>query len=169
MSRVATVRHGDPAQSDTVMGPVIDLAAAEQVMERVAASVTMGARVLAGGTCDGTLVAPTVLDRVVLDAPVIATETFGPVLAIRGFHDIDAAVDEVNTSAYGLQAGIFTNDHAMIRRVGRRLQVGGLMVNEGPDFRAEHVPFGGIKTSGLGREGVRITMREMSETHVIID
>ena len=169
LSRVATVRHGDPAQSDTVMGPVIDLAAAEQVMERVAASVTMGARVLAGGTCDGTLVAPTVLDRVVLDAPVIATETFGPVLAIRGFHDIDAAVDEVNTSAYGLQAGIFTNDHAMIRRVGRRLQVGGLMVNEGPDFRAEHVPFGGIKTSGLGREGVRITMREMSETHVIID
>jgi acyl-CoA reductase-like NAD-dependent aldehyde dehydrogenase len=169
LERVSAVSYGDPALTETAMGPVIDLAAAEQVTERVQASLSMGARLLAGGTREGTLVAPTVLDRVGLDAPVIATETFGPVLAMRGFTDIDAAVDEVNASAYGLQAGIFTNDHAVIRRVGQRLQVGGLMVNEGPDFRAEHVPFGGIKTSGLGREGVRITMREMSETHVIID
>lgn len=151
------------------MGPVIDLPAAEMVMQRIAASQAMGARLLAGGTRQGTLVAPTVLDRVALEAPLIATETFGPVLAMRVFTNLDAAVEEVNASTYGLQAGIFTNDHSAIRRVARQLQVGGLMVNEGPDFRAEHVPFGGIKTSGLGREGVRIALREMSETHVVID
>ncbi len=169
LAKVSALRHGDPADPQTQMGPVIDLAGAEMVCERIAASQAMGARLLAGGMRQGALVAPTVLDRMPLEAPLIATETFGPVLAMRGFTDLDAAVDEVNASAYGLQAGIFTNDHAAIRRVGQRLQVGGLMVNEGPDFRAEHVPFGGIKTSGLGREGVRITMREMSETHVVID
>lgn len=169
LAKLPAVRHGDPEQAETVMGPVIDASAAEQVMTRIAASVAQGARVLAGGTREGNLIAPTVMDRVLTSSPIIATETFGPVLAMRGFSDLDAAVDEVNASAYGLQAGIFTNDHAAIRRMGRRLQVGGLMVNEGPDFRAEHVPFGGIKTSGLGREGVRITMREMSETHVVID
>jgi len=169
LAKVSALRHGDPSDAQTQMGPVIDLAGAEMVCARIAASQAMGARLLAGGTRQGTLVAPTVLDRMPLEAPLIATETFGPVLAMRGFTDIDAAVDEVNASAYGLQAGIFTNDHAAIRRVGQRLQVGGLMVNEGPDFRAEHVPFGGIKSSGLGREGVRITMREMSETHVVID
>ncbi len=169
LDKVAAVRHGDPSDPAVAMGPVIDLQAAEMVAARIAASVAQGARLLAGGTRDGTLVAPTLLDGIAADAPLIATETFGPVLAMRGFTEIDAAVDEVNASAYGLQAGIFTNDHAVIRNLGRRLQVGGLMVNEGPDFRAEHVPFGGIKTSGLGREGVRITLREMSETHVVID
>lgn len=169
LARVAAVSFGDPADPATTMGPVIDLAAAQAVGERIAGSVAQGARLLAGGTREGTLFAPTVLDRVAVDAPLIATETFGPVLAMRGFADLDAAAAEVNASAYGLQAGIFTNDHAAIRRLSRSLRVGGLMVNEGPDFRAEHVPFGGIKTSGLGREGVRITLREMSETHVVID
>lgn len=169
LARVAALTHGDPAEDSTQMGPVIDREAAERVSARIAGTLALGARLLAGGTRQGTLVAPTVLDRVPAEAPLIATETFGPVLAMRGFTDLWSAVDEVNASPYGLQAGIFTNDHAVIRRLSRQLQVGGLMVNEGPDFRAEHVPFGGIKTSGLGREGVRITMREMSETHVVID
>jgi acyl-CoA reductase-like NAD-dependent aldehyde dehydrogenase len=75
----------------------------------------------------------------------------------------------VNAGSYGLQAGLFTNDHALIRRIARSLQVGGVMINEGPDFRAEHVPFGGVKQSGLGREGVRAAIREMSETKVVIE
>ncbi len=90
-------------------------------------------------------------------------------LALRPFADLDTAMAEINGSDYGLQAGIFSNDHAAIRTLTRGLQVGGIMVNEGPDFRAEHVPFGGIKRSGLGREGVRIAMREMSEPRVVID
>jgi len=151
------------------MGPVIDMPAAEEIARRVAAAVAGGARLIAGGRHDGTLFAPTLLSDVAPDMALVAQETFGPVLAIRRFTDLGEAIAEVNASPYGLQAGIFTNDHAAIRRVSRALQVGGIMVNEGPDFRAEHVPFGGIKTSGLGREGVRIAIREMSETRVVID
>lgn len=169
LDRVARHRWGDPAQDTTQMGPVIDQAAAAGILDRLAQAQAMGARLLAGGTRDGALVAPTVIDDVPPDAPLIAEETFGPVLAIRPFARLADAMAEVNAGDYGLQAGVFTNDHAAIRLLSRGLQVGGLMVNEGPDFRAEHVPFGGIKRSGLGREGVRIALREMSETHVVID
>lgn len=163
------VPYGDPARNDTAMGPVIDTAAATEVMARIQEAMAGGAKCLAGGSRDGTLVAPTVLADMQPDCRLLQHETFGPVIALRSFSDLDACINEVNTSAYGLQAGVFTNDHAVIRRLSRQLQVGGLMVNEGPDFRAEHVPFGGVRTSGLGREGVRIAMREMSETHVVID
>jgi acyl-CoA reductase-like NAD-dependent aldehyde dehydrogenase len=169
LPKVATVSIGDPANDATVMGPVIDAASAREVERRIAATLAGGARLLAGGTRDGTLVAPTVLADVRADAPVIAEETFGPVIAIRVFDDPDEAIAEVNAGAYGLQAGVFGNDHAVIKRFARDLAVGGVMINEGPDFRAEHVPFGGIKSSGLGREGVRIALREMSETRVVID
>lgn len=166
---VAAHPAGDPMAEGVAMGPVIDAAAAEVIMARLAEAQAQGARLLEGGTRAGNLVAPTLIADVPPELPLWATETFGPVLALRRFDDLDAAADEVNASPYGLQAGIFSNDHAAIRRLGRRLQVGGLMVNEGPDFRAEHVPFGGIKRSGLGREGVRIALREMSETRVVID
>ena len=169
LALVAAHRYGDPAEDSTQMGPVIDEAAAADLLARLSEAQTAGARLLAGGTRQGTLVSPTVIADVPLQTRLLASETFGPVLAMRGFTDLDAAMAEVNGSAFGLQAGIFTNDHAAIRRMSRGLQVGGLMVNEGPDFRAEHVPFGGIKTSGLGREGVRIALREMSETRVVID
>ena len=166
---VSRHRVGDPGRDDVDMGPVIDLAAAEEVEARIAATVAGGAKCLAGGRRDGTLFAPTVLADVAVDAPVVADETFGPVIAIRTFRDPAEAIAEVNASSWGLQAGVFTNDHAVVKRFTRDLAVGGVMVNEGPDFRAEHVPFGGVKSSGLGREGVRITMREMSETKVVID
>ncbi|MGO4854634.1 aldehyde dehydrogenase family protein [Phaeovulum sp. W22_SRMD_FR3] len=169
LSKVAAHRYGDPAAAATQMGPVIDTAAAQEIMDRLAEAQTLGARLLTGGTREGALIAPTVIDNVPLDARLIAEETFGPVLAIRPFRSLDAAMAEVNSSDFGLQAGIFSNDHAAIRKLSRGLQVGGVMVNEGPDFRAEHVPFGGIKRSGLGREGVRIALREMSETRVVID
>lgn len=151
------------------MGPVIDEAAAALVESRISQTLAGGAKLLAGGTRAGTLVAPTVLRNVAAGAPVIAEETFGPVIAIRSFRDPAAAICEVNAGDYGLQAGVFTNDHALVKLFSRELAVGGVMINEGPDFRAEHVPFGGIKRSGLGREGVRITLREMSETKVVID
>ncbi|MCE1236285.1 MAG: aldehyde dehydrogenase family protein [Hyphomicrobiales bacterium] len=166
---VAAHRTGDPTDEATDMGPVIDHAAAEEVERRIAATIAGGARLLAGGTRVDTLVAPTILADVAVDAPVIADETFGPVIAMRRFADVGAAIAEVNAGAWGLQAGVFTNDHAAIKRFSRDLVVGGVMINEGPDFRAEHVPFGGVKGSGLGREGVRVALREMSETKVVID
>lgn len=168
-ARIATVRTGDPADDATVMGTVIDEPAAAEVERRVKLAVADGARIVAGGSRDGTLFAPTLLDAVPAQAELVRTETFGPVLAVRCFDDPDAVIAEVNAGAYGLQAGLFTNDHALVKRVARQLRVGGVMVNEGPDFRAENVPFGGIKSSGLGREGIHMTLREMSETKVVID
>lgn len=169
LAEIARIRTGNPRLAETVMGPVIDEAAAALVESRISQTLAGGAKLLAGGTREGTLVAPTVLRNVAAGAPVIAEETFGPVIAIRSFRDPAAAICEVNAGDYGLQAGVFTNDHALVKLFSRELAVGGVMINEGPDFRAEHVPFGGIKRSGLGREGVRITLREMSETKVVID
>lgn len=167
---VDAVAFGDPSSEDTDMGTVIDLAAARTVAERVEATLAgNGGKLLAGGGHDGTVFAPTVISNVAKDAPVIADETFGPIIAIRSFSDPLEAIAEVNAGAYGLQAGVFTNDHALIKAFSRGLVVGGVMINEGPDFRAEHVPFGGVKRSGLGREGVRIALREMSEPKVVID
>lgn len=168
-AKVAAHVYGDPAEDGTQMGPVIDRAAASEIGSRIADARTAGARLVQGGSVTGTMVAPTLLQDVPPDSRLFAQETFGPVLSMRRFDNLDIAMAEVNASDYGLQAGIFTNDHAAIRKLSRGLQVGGLMVNEGPDFRAEHVPFGGIKSSGLGREGVRIALREMSETRVLID
>ncbi len=168
-ARIAEVTTGDPADDATIMGTVIDEPAAAEVERRVKLAVSDGARIVAGGGRNGTQFAPTLLDAVPAGTELIRSETFGPVLAVRRFDDPEAVIAEINAGAYGLQAGLFTNDHALVKRVGRRLRVGGVMINEGPDFRAENVPFGGIKSSGLGREGIHMTLREMSETKVVID
>ncbi|MDP9632748.1 UNVERIFIED_ORG: acyl-CoA reductase-like NAD-dependent aldehyde dehydrogenase [Ensifer adhaerens] len=169
LAAVDAIKFGDPSSDDTDMGTVIDLPAAQEVAQRLRASVAGGAKLLTGGNHDNTLFSPTVISGVEPNSPVIADETFGPVIAIRSFTDPNAAIAEVNAGGFGLQAGVFTNDHALIKTFSRELVVGGVMVNEGPDFRAEHVPFGGVKRSGLGREGVRIALREMSEQKVVID
>ena len=165
----AKLRLGDPLDENTDVGPVINERAAEDVLSSVEDAVAQGAKVLMGGTRQGTLVAPTIVDEVPADADLVAEETFGPVIPVRTFTDPDAVIEEINAGRYGLQAGVFTNDHRLVRHFGRNLQVGGVMINEGPDFRVEHVPFGGVKGSGLGREGVRIAIREMSETKVVIE
>lgn len=167
--RIGALVHGDPLDPATQMGPVIDIDAAANVEARIAAAVADGARLVLGGTRDGALMAPTLVANVSAASALFAQETFGPVISVRKFDDPGQVIAEFNAGAHGLQAGVFTNDHRAVKLFSRTLQVGGVMINEGPDFRAEHVPFGGIKSSGLGREGVRITLREMSETKVVID
>lgn len=169
MSKLDGVTVGDPADPATTMGPVIDAPAAQEVQDRIDAACAAGATLLTGGRRQHTQFDPVVLADVDPVTKLMAEETFGPVIAMRSFADLTAAADEVNAAGFGLQAGIYSNDHGAIRDLTRRLQVGGVMVNEGPDFRAEHVPFGGVRKSGLGREGVRIALREMSETKVVID
>ena len=166
---LAAIRTGDPAEESCEMGPVIDEAAAAEVEARVRGAIALGARCVVGGQRRATLFEPTLLDDVPETSALFQSETFGPVIAVRRFDSPDSVIDELDASPYGLQAGIFTNDHALIRRLARELRVGGVMVNEGPDFRAENVPFGGIKSSGLGREGVHVTLREMSNLKVVID
>jgi len=169
LAHVDAVVVGDPADPATVMGPVIDADAAAEVEARIAAACQAGATLLRGGRRGATGFDPVVVADVDPASLLMREETFGPVLSMRRFADLGAAVDEVNAAGFGLQAGVFTNDHRAIRDLTRRLRVGGVMINEGPDFRAEHVPFGGVRKSGLGREGVRIATREMSETKVVID
>lgn len=169
LTKAGNVITGDPADPATIMGPVIDREAAAEVSARIAAACDAGATLLTGGWRQHTSFDPVVLRDVDPATKLMREETFGPVLAMRRFSDLRAAADEVNAAGFGLQAGIFSNDHKAIRDLTRRLQVGGVMINEGPDFRAEHVPFGGMRKSGLGREGVRIALREMSETKVVID
>lgn len=166
---VSVVRLGDPTDDATTMGPVIDEASAAEIERRVNEAMQLGARRLAGGSRLRTLVAPTLLDEVPTTAELVRTETFGPVVAIQPFDSIEAVINDIEASPYGLQAGVFTNDHSLIKKLGRELRVGGVMINEGPDFRTENVPFGGIKSSGLGREGVHVMLREMSEQKVVID
>lgn len=168
-ARVAGVRTGDPLDPDTDMGPVIDEAAAIEVERRIKQASAAGAELVSGGTRDKAVIAPTLLREVPEDCDLFRNETFGPVLATRTFNDSDELISTLNQTPYGLQAGVFTNDHALIRRFCRKLRVGGVMINEGPDFRAENVPFGGIKSSGIGREGIHYTIREMSEVKVVID
>jgi acyl-CoA reductase-like NAD-dependent aldehyde dehydrogenase len=172
LSLMPKITTGNPIDIATEMGPVIDDAAGIEVAKRIHEAVDSGAKCLWGQVKvmeKANRVWPTVLDDVSVHTRLWSLETFGPVLAVRQFVDIDHAVDEVNRSGFGLQAGIFSNNHEVIKRVSNRLEVGGVMVNEGPDFRVEHVPFGGMKSSGMGREGVRIAMREMSELKVVVD
>lgn len=166
---VSGIRTGDPADVATEMGPVIDAAAAAEVERRVGEAIAQGARRVVGGQRQGTLFEPTLLDDVPAASTLFQDETFGPIISVRGFTSPDSVIEEIDASPYGLQASVFTNDHALVRRLSRELRVGGVMVNEGPDFRAENVPFGGIKSSGLGREGVHVTLREMSNLKVVID
>ncbi len=159
---------GDPMDEATFVGPVVNERAAALVLARVEAAVAEGATLLTGGRREGTLVWPTVLEGVPDTAVLCADETFGPVVPLFSFADEDELVRRVNSTPFVLQAGLFTNDMARVKRLFERLDVGAVAVNDGPGFRAEHFPFGGVKQSGLGREGVRSCIAELTTDKVLI-
>ncbi|GAA5525950.1 sulfoacetaldehyde dehydrogenase [Microbulbifer aestuariivivens] len=162
------LKVGDPMEEDTFVGPLIHAGAADQVEQRVNAAVAAGARVLCGHKRAGNILWPTVLENVPDDAALVVEETFGPVIPLRRFDNIEEVVDLVNNSAFGLQAGIFTQHLGLAKMLFNRLEVGLLALNDGPGFRAEHFPFGGVKESGIGREGVRYAIREMSYQKTLV-
>lgn len=162
VAATARLKVGDPMQEDTFVGPLIHRAAADEVEQRIHAAVAAGARVLYGNRREGNILWPTVIDNLPDDAALVAEETFGPVLPLRAFETLDEVIGLVNASPFGLQAGVFTQKLSTARELFERLEVGLLAVNDGPGFRAEHFPFGGVKESGVGREGVRYAIREMS-------
>ncbi len=159
---------GDPTNEATFVGPVVNEQAARQVEERVLAAIAAGATLLAGGSREGTLVEPTVLENVSPKSELVADETFGPVVPLFRFTDLDDAITVINGTGFGLQSGVNTNNVSTIRKLFDELEVGALAVNDGPGFRAEHFPFGGIGNSGLGREGVRYAMEEMTFLKTLI-
>jgi glyceraldehyde-3-phosphate dehydrogenase (NADP+) len=169
VEEVAKIRCGDPDAADVICGPLIDAAAADRVMAWIEAAQARGGRVLAGGTRTGrTMVAPTVMTDVPRDLPLACEEVFGPVVLVDTFTDMADAVRQANDSAYGLQAGVFTDSAAARHYAVEHLEVGGIILDDIPTFRADTMPYGGVKGSGLGREGVRYAMEDFCERRTVV-
>ncbi|GAA4531840.1 MULTISPECIES: aldehyde dehydrogenase family protein [Nonomuraea] len=165
---VAGLVVGDPADEKTQVGPLVSEAAAERVEEWVREAVEGGARVLAGGTRVGATFAPTVLADVPADAKVCREEVFGPVMVLQPVDSVDEAFAAVNDSAYGLQAGVFTRSLDTAFRANRELEVGGVIIGDVPSYRADQMPYGGVKDSGVGREGLRAAMEDLTYEKVMV-
>jgi acyl-CoA reductase-like NAD-dependent aldehyde dehydrogenase len=162
---VRDLKQGDPFDETTDVGPMINEAAAERVEQWVKEA---GGTILTGGTREGAFFAPTVLADVPMSAKVAAEEVFGPVLVLMRAETDEEAFDLVNRSDYGLQAGVFTRDLQTAFAAGRKLDVGGVIVGDVPSFRADQMPYGGVKGSGIGREGVRSAMDDYTEQRVLV-
>lgn len=168
VAAVRALKAGDPTREDTVVGPVINEAAASRIQQWIADARTGGARVLLGGARQGSVVEAAVLTDVAPTMKLSCEEVFGPVVTITPYRSFEEALRLVNDSPYGLQAGVFTRDIHRIFQAFRELEVGGVLANEIPTFRADHMPYGGVKDSGLGREGVRYAMEEMTEPKLLV-
>ncbi len=167
--RVASLRVGDPMDPETDVGPMIDESEAERIDAWVQEAVARGGRVLTGGRrLGGAVYAPTVLTDVPSDAKVCAREVFAPVVTLARFTDFEEALRAVNDSPYGLQAGVFTADLERTLRAFEVLDVGGVIINDVPTWRIDHMPYGGVKDSGSGREGPRYTIEEMTELKLLV-
>jgi glyceraldehyde-3-phosphate dehydrogenase (NADP+) len=162
------LKVGDPLAPETDVGPMVDDEAAARTQRWVEEAVAMGGRVLVGGTANGRMFAPTVLVDTPVEAQICSNEAFAPVVVAFPFSDFGAAVRGVNESFYGLQTGVFTNDLEHAWHAFEELVVGGVIVNDVPTYRVDHMPYGGVKDSGLGREGVRYAMEDMTEIRLMV-
>ena len=162
------LKVGDPLDPATDVGPMVDAAAVERTRAWVDEARSMGAKVLLGDTAGGLYYSPTVLTDVPAEAGVCREEAFAPVVVISRFGDFEEAVRGVNDSRFGLQAGVFTNDLANAWSAFEELVVGGVIVNDVPTYRIDHMPYGGSKDSGIGREGVRYAIEDMTELRIMV-
>jgi acyl-CoA reductase-like NAD-dependent aldehyde dehydrogenase len=159
---------GDPLNEATDVGPLIRLSDAERVEAWVKEAVAGGAKLVEGGERDGSVVKPAVLTGTKPGMKLRDEEVFGPVIAIEPYDDFEDALAAVNHSKYGLQAGLLTRDAGRILTAYRELEVGALIVGDTPSWRLDPMPYGGVKDSGLGREGVRFAMEEMTEPKMLV-
>jgi len=162
------LRVGDPMEESTDVGPLIRESDAIRAADWIQEAVRGGARLLCGGQRKGPLLEPTVLTGTRTDMKVNCQEIFAPVVTVEPYDDFDKAIRQVNNSAYGLQAGIFTRDAKLMFTAYEELEVGGLIAGDVPSFRIDHMPYGGIKDSGLGREGLRYAIEEMTEPKLLV-
>ncbi len=168
VDKVRMLSMGDPALETTVVGPLINEQAAIRVETWIQEAVSQGAKIHTGGNRDGSIMEPTVLTNVSPNMKVCCEEIFGPVVTISPYTKLQDALALMNDSPFGLQAGIFTKNIDAMYQAYARLEVGAVLVNEIPTFRADHMPYGGIKNSGLGREGVRYAIQELTEPKLLI-
>ena len=165
---VKQLKAGDPLDESTDVGPVIRESDAVRTITWIDEAVRNGARLLCGGHRKNLVVEPTVLTGTKPDMKVNCQEIFGPVVTIEPYHDFDQAVRQVNNTVYGMQAGIFTRDANLLFRAYEELEMGAVIAGDVPSFRIDHMPYGGVKDSGLGREGLRYAIEEMTEPKLLV-
>jgi acyl-CoA reductase-like NAD-dependent aldehyde dehydrogenase len=165
---VKQLKAGDPKKKDVFLGPMIDEAAAERLQGWIDEAQKAGGKILCGGKRKGNMLEATLMENVPKNTKANRMEAFGPFALLEPFKKIDDAIAMVNDSDYGLQAGIFTDslDHAM--RAWNGLEQGGVIVNDVPSFRVDNMPYGGIKLSGIGREGIRYAIEDMTEIRLMV-
>jgi len=159
---------GDPKDEKTFIGPMIDEGEASRLDNWIQEALAAGAKLLCGGHRNGAMLDATLLEGVPHDATVRNEEAFGPVALLSKFTDFEAALDEVNDSHFGLQAGVFTDSFEQVMRAWDKLEVGGVVIGDVPSYRVDNMPYGGVKDSGLGREGVRFAMEDMTEVRNLV-
>ena len=168
VGKVKSLIIGDPKDEATFIGPVISEKDAQRLESWVSEAADKGATVLCGGARDGVMMEPTLVEDAPADCKLSVEEAFGPVATITRFDDFDAALAEINNSKFGLQAGIFTRDLYKAHKAWEELDVGGVVIGDVPSFRVDNMPYGGVKDSGLGREGIRFAMEDMSEIRNLV-
>jgi acyl-CoA reductase-like NAD-dependent aldehyde dehydrogenase len=159
---------GDPLDPATDVGPMVDPGQAARTQRWVDEAIALGATVVAGGRADGSFYPPTILTDVPTTAQVCSNEAFAPLVVAAPFKTMDEAIARVNDSSFGLQTGVFTNDLAGAWDAFNRLEVGGVIINDIPTYRIDHMPYGGVKDSGLGREGLRWAIEDMTEIRIMV-
>ncbi len=164
----AKLKAGDPLEEDTFLGPLISESEAVRVESWVNQAIDAGATLACGGRRDGSIFSATYLENVAREQRVNCDEVFGPVATLQPFDDFEEAIGIANDTRYGLQAGVFTRNIEHAFRAYNELEVGGVVVNDVPSWRADHMPYGGVKDSGLGREGIRFAMEEMTELKLLV-
>jgi acyl-CoA reductase-like NAD-dependent aldehyde dehydrogenase len=162
------LKMGNPRDEDTFIGPVISEGEARRLEEWINEAVNRGAKILCGGKRSGVMLEATLLENVPRDCKLYAEEAFGPVGILGKFERFEDALDEVNDSKFGLQAGVFTRDLYKAMQAWDTLEVGGVLIGDVPSWRVDHMPYGGVKDSGLGREGIRFAMEDMTELRLLV-
>jgi acyl-CoA reductase-like NAD-dependent aldehyde dehydrogenase len=168
LAGVAALRVGDPIDPTTDIGPMVDEGQAARTQRWVDEAVQLGGKVVAGGHARGAFFEPTVLENVPVEAQVCSNEAFAPLVVVFPFSDFGDAIRQVNDSFFGLQTGVFTNDLAHAWQAFNELEVGGVIINDIPTYRIDHMPYGGVKDSGQGREGLRWAIEDMTELRIMV-
>jgi glyceraldehyde-3-phosphate dehydrogenase (NADP+) len=165
---ISSLKTGDPLQPGTELGPMISEKDAQRAEEWIREAADGGAKVLTGGKREGTFLQPTVIERAPRGSRICAEEAFAPVIAIFPVESPASGINQLNDSAYGLQAGIFTNNLEHALSAFDQVEAGGVIINDVPAYRIDHMPYGGVKDSGLGREGIRWAIEDMTEPKLMV-
>jgi len=168
ISKVSKLKMGNPKNEETFIGPMIAESEASRLKTWIDEAIQKGAKLLIGGKKDGAFLEATVLENVADTALINIEEAFGPVVTLSPFNDFDTALEQVNKSKFGLQAGIFTKDIYKIQKAWDVLEVGGVVIGDVPSFRVDNMPYGGVKDSGIGREGIRSAIEDMTELRLLV-